>query len=71
MGIKGKREMGIKGKREMGKGNGNKREKGSLGSLLNRAARSPQGPGTKSTMDKSKSESRSTANGKETSDIDQ
>ena len=39
-------------------------------SLFNRAARSPQGPGTKSTMDESKSESKTTTNGKETSDID-
>ena len=38
--------------------------------LFNRAARSPQGPGTNSTMDESKSESKTTTNGKETSDID-
>jgi len=38
--------------------------------LFNRAARSLQGPGAKSTMDKSKSESRTTTNGKETSNID-
>ena len=33
-------------------------------------ARSPQGPGTKSTMDASTSESKTPTNGKETSDID-
>ena len=38
--------------------------------LFNRAARSPQGPGTKSTMDESNSESKTTTNGKETRDID-
>ena len=38
--------------------------------VFNRAARSPQGPGTKSTMDQSQSESKTTRNGKETSDID-
>ena len=38
--------------------------------LFNRAARSPQGPGTKSTMGKWNRESRSTTNGRETSDID-
>ena len=38
--------------------------------LFNRAARSPQGPGTKSTMDESKGESKTTTIGKETSDID-
>ena len=40
------------------------------GGGFNRAARSPQGPGTKSTMDESNSESKTTTNGKETSDID-
>ena len=38
--------------------------------LFNRAARSPQGPGTKSTMDESQSESKTTTNGKETSGIE-
>ena len=38
--------------------------------LFNRAARSPQGPGTKSNMDESKSESKTTSIGKERSDIE-
>ena len=38
--------------------------------LFNRTARSPQGPGTNSTMDESQSESKTTTNGKETSGIE-